>query len=219
MGTRRKYDSGLSICWVLNLGEPPSPAVRCSLHGCCFFQWCVLPPPFLLSTRPVGPLLLLVMSPYSCLKEIGWGVRWSICNSKFCCIAICLVCAGKKSVTHAVCMPPCTPVVLTHISISVVMLIVWAVLVVDLSPGRAVKGVGRDGWNYGSMKIRRRLPVSVTRISPRGSGVLVELSSCKLALLHFIIWAVRDFTRLKAFFFSPGICWTALHQDALLDFG
>lgn len=162
--------------------------------------------PFLLSTHPVGPLLLLVMSPCNCFQERGWGVRWSICNSKFCYVAICLVCAGKKSVTSAVCMPPCTRILLIRISVSVVMLIVWTVLVVGLNPSRAAKGVGRhgrDGWNYDSTEISRRLLASVTRISPWDSGMLVELSSCKLALAYFIIWAIRDFTLSKEFLFFP----------------
>lgn len=57
----------------------------------------------------------------------------------------CLVCAGKKSMTHAVCMAPCTPIMLIHVSVSAVMLIVLAVLAVDLNPGSAAKGVDRDG--------------------------------------------------------------------------
>lgn len=183
---------------MLNLEESPSHAVS-SLRGCCFFGWFISP--FVLSTCPVGPLLLLVMFPCRCLQERGWGVRWSICNSKFCYVAICLVCAGKKSMTHAVCMPPCTPIMLIHISISVVMLMVWAMLIVGLSPGRSVKRVGRDGWNYGSMEISSRLLASMTRISPWGGNMLVKLPSCKLALLHFIIWAISDFTLLKEFFF------------------
>lgn len=44
----------------------------------------------------------------------------------------------------AVCVPPCIPVLLIRISVSVVMLIAWAVLVVGLNPGRAAKGVGKD---------------------------------------------------------------------------
>ena len=52
------------------------------------------------------------------------------------------------------------------------MLIVWAVLAVGLKPGRAAKGVGRDEWSGGSVEISRRLPASVTRISPWDSEVL-----------------------------------------------
>lgn len=78
----------------------------------------------------------------------------------------CLVCVGKKSMTHAVFVAPCTPIMLIHVSVSVVMLIALAVLVVDLNPGRAAKGVEGDGWNDGSVVISRRLLVSVTRIFP-----------------------------------------------------
>lgn len=77
----------------------------------------------------------------------------------------CLVCAGEKSMTYAVCMAPCTPIMLIHVSVSVVVLIVLAVLVVDLNPGRAAKGGESDGWNDGSMAISKEV-VSVTRIFP-----------------------------------------------------
>lgn len=83
----------------------------------------------------------------------------------------CLVCAGKKSMTHALCVAPCTPIMLIHVSVSVVMLIVLTVLVVDLKPGRAAEGVERDGLNDGSMAISRRLLASVTRIFPQENDV------------------------------------------------
>lgn len=43
--------------------------------------------------------------------------------------------------THAVCMLPYTPITLIHASVSVIVALVWAVLVVGLSPGRVAKGV------------------------------------------------------------------------------
>lgn len=72
----------------------------------------------------------------------------------------CLFCDGEESRTHAVCMAPCTPIMLIHISVSVVTLIVLPVLVVDLNhPGRAAKGGERDGWNDGSVAISKRFLV------------------------------------------------------------
>lgn len=56
-----------------------------------------------------------------------------------------LVCARKKSMTHAVCTACCTLIMLINISVSVIMLIVPAVLSVDLNPDRAAKRVERDG--------------------------------------------------------------------------
>lgn len=79
----------------------------------------------------------------------------------------CLVCARKKSMTHAVCTACCTAIMLIDISVSVIMLIVLAVLSVDLNPDRAAKRVERDGRNDGSMTISRRLLASVTRIFPQ----------------------------------------------------
>lgn len=35
---RRKYDTELSTCWVLNLRESPSPVVKSSMCGCCFLN-------------------------------------------------------------------------------------------------------------------------------------------------------------------------------------
>lgn len=97
--------------------------------------------PFLLSRCPAGPLLLQVTTAAFRTEDEMSGETYVIQNPA---TLQCLNCAGKKSMTHIVCMAPCTPIMLTHVSVSVALLIVLAVLVVDLNPGRAAKGGG--GW-------------------------------------------------------------------------
>lgn len=55
VGTRRKYDSGLSVWGGLNSGDFPNSAERSSLCGCWLLLWMVYnTSPFLLSICPIG---------------------------------------------------------------------------------------------------------------------------------------------------------------------
>lgn len=87
--SRRKYDSvlcNLSLLGDKVWGSPNPDAMSCLL----LFWMIYTTSSFLLSTRPIGPLLLLTRSAYSHLQERRWGVRGSVFKILLHCNFYCL---------------------------------------------------------------------------------------------------------------------------------
>lgn len=84
---RRKYHSELSICWVLNLREAPSPVVKSSMNGLYYI---------LLSSVKMSCRTFVVTGAVPMQLPSGEWMRCQVKHSKFCYLAMSCLCWEKE---------------------------------------------------------------------------------------------------------------------------
>lgn len=90
---RRKYHSELSICWVLNLREAPSPVVKSSMCGFSFLNGLYY---ILLSSVKMSCRTFVVTGAVPMQLPSGEWMRRQVKHSKFCYLAMSCLCWEKE---------------------------------------------------------------------------------------------------------------------------